>query len=60
MNGPANGSEPMYLHPQYELRDDRSDHVMVSDPATWERARRLARHTALAEPLATRTPARSL
>jgi hypothetical protein len=51
MNGPANGSEPTYLRPQYELPDERFDHLMVSDPATWERARRLARHTALAEPL---------
>jgi hypothetical protein len=51
MNGPANGSEPMYLRPLYELTDDRFDHLMVSDPATWQRARRLARHAALAEPL---------
>lgn len=51
MNGSANGSEPMYLRPLFELPDDRFDHLMVSDPATWERARRLARHTALAEPL---------
>src|SRR6478609_3002879 len=41
----------MYLRSLYELHDDRFDHLTVSDPATWERARRLTRHTALAEPL---------
>jgi hypothetical protein len=41
----------MYLRPLYELPDARFDHLMVSDPATWERAGHLARHTALAEPL---------
>lgn len=51
MNGPANSSEPMYLRPLYELPDDRFDHLMVSDPAEWEHARRLVRHTALAAPL---------
>lgn len=41
----------MYLRPLYELPDDRFDHLMVSDPMAGQRARRVARHTALAEPL---------
>lgn len=44
--------EPRRVRPLHDVRDDRFEHLMTSDPDAWRRAVRLDRVCALVEPLA--------